>query len=238
MPSGFSVAAWSLMKSWPCRIWMRSPGSPTTRLTQACERSPGQRNTTTSPRFGVSPNSAAGLGQRDLDRQRRRAVAIGEFRRQQRVADQKRRLHRAGRHVKRLGQRALGDEHDQHDRRQLGGLRAPAGRLGRSRFRSRSLTSLFLQPSGGRCAVWAAPHRRERPGRSYRRCPHPDRAPCRCRPLRCGSGLRPVTYEHCALDRRADLAILDHIGLGAREHVFAGGDIDLAAAEIWRKGRA
>ena len=57
MPSGFSDAAWSLMKSWPCRIWMRSPGSPTTRLTQACERLPGQRNTTTSPRFGVSPNT-------------------------------------------------------------------------------------------------------------------------------------------------------------------------------------
>ena len=140
-----ACAAWSLMKSWPCRIWMRSPGRPTTRLTHACERSPGQRNTTTSPRFGVSPNSASGLRQRDLDRQRGGAVAVREFRRHQRVADQERRLHRARRHVERFGDRALGDEHHGDDRGQLRGLRAPARRLGCGCLAVR-LTSPFLQP--------------------------------------------------------------------------------------------
>ena len=43
---------------------------------------------------------------------------------------------------------------------------------------------------------------------------------------------RPVADQHGALDRRADLAVLDAIGLGALEHVFARGDVDLAAAEM------
>ena len=45
---------------------------------------------------------------------------------------------------------------------------------------------------------------------------------------------RPVADQHRALDRRADLAVLDAVGLGALEHVFARGDVDLAAAEIHR----
>src|SRR5580704_7907495 len=56
-----------------------------------------------------------GFRQRDLYRQRGGAVAIGIFRRQQRVADQKRRLHRAGRYIERLGDGALGEKNDQYD---------------------------------------------------------------------------------------------------------------------------
>src|SRR5271155_2088122 len=43
---------------------------------------------------------------------------------------------------------------------------------------------------------------------------------------------RSVADQHGALDRCADLAVLDAIGLGALEHVFARSDVDLAAAEI------
>src|SRR5271154_6965281 len=43
---------------------------------------------------------------------------------------------------------------------------------------------------------------------------------------------RAVADQHRALDRRADFAVLDAVGLGALEHIFAGGDVDLAAAEI------
>src|SRR5258705_8293114 len=81
-------------------------------------------------KLGHFAEHASGLGQVDLDRQRGGAVAVGIFRRQQRVADQKRRLHRARRYVERLGQRALGDEHREHDRRQLDELAAPALLLG------------------------------------------------------------------------------------------------------------
>src|SRR6202000_3039972 len=41
-------------------------------------------------------------------------------------ADQERRLHRAGWHVKRFRDRALGDEHRQHDAGKLQALRQPA----------------------------------------------------------------------------------------------------------------
>jgi hypothetical protein len=41
---------------------------------------------------------------------------------------------------------------------------------------------------------------------------------------RCRSASRP--------SRRADLAVLDQVGLGAAEHELAGGDVDLAAAEV------
>ncbi|CDI07656.1 conserved protein of unknown function [Agrobacterium pusense] len=43
--------------------------------------------------------------------------------------------------------------------------------------------------------------------------------------------IRPVADQHGALHRRADLAVFDEIGLGAAEHEFTRGDIDLAAAE-------
>src|SRR3984957_10100263 len=43
---------------------------------------------------------------------------------------------------------------------------------------------------------------------------------------------RPVADQHGALDRRADFAVLEPIGFGAFEHVFARSDVDLAAAEI------
>src|SRR5690606_11682455 len=47
-------------------------------------------------------------------------------------------------------------------------------------------------------------------------------------------GLRPVADQRRPLHRRGHLAILDQIGLGGREHVFAAGDIDLSTAEIDR----
>ena len=43
---------------------------------------------------------------------------------------------------------------------------------------------------------------------------------------------RPVADQHRALQGGAELAVLDLVGLGALEHVFARGDVDLAAAEI------
>src|SRR3954462_5915528 len=43
-----------------------------------------------------------------------------------------------------------------------------------------------------------------------------------------------VADQHRALDRRADLAVFQPIGLGALEHVFARRDVDLAAAERYR----
>src|SRR5271156_1704290 len=42
---------------------------------------------------------------------------------------------------------------------------------------------------------------------------------------------RAVADQHRALDRGADLAVLDPVGLGALELVFARGDVDLPAAE-------
>src|SRR5712671_4491522 len=43
---------------------------------------------------------------------------------------------------------------------------------------------------------------------------------------------RPVADQHGALERRAELAVLDLVGLGDVEHVLARRDVDLAAAEI------
>jgi hypothetical protein len=43
-----------------------------------------------------------------------------------------------------------------------------------------------------------------------------------------------VADQRRALDRRADLAVLDQVGLARGEHEFARGDVDLAAAEIDR----
>src|SRR6185312_2365781 len=43
---------------------------------------------------------------------------------------------------------------------------------------------------------------------------------------------RAVADQHGALDRRGHLAVLDLVGPGALEHVFARRDVDLAAAEI------
>src|SRR5579872_5818445 len=45
---------------------------------------------------------------------------------------------------------------------------------------------------------------------------------------------RTIADQHGALDRRATLAVLDAVGLGAFEHVFAGGDVNLPAAEMHR----
>ncbi len=53
VPSGVSLAGWPLIHTSPPRRATRSPGRPITRFTQVCVRSPGQRNTTTSPRFGM-----------------------------------------------------------------------------------------------------------------------------------------------------------------------------------------
>src|SRR5205085_107369 len=43
--------------------------------------------------------------------------------------------------------------------------------------------------------------------------------------------IRTVADQHRALDRRADLAVLDPVGLGTREDELAAGDVDLPAAE-------
>src|SRR6266568_588486 len=43
---------------------------------------------------------------------------------------------------------------------------------------------------------------------------------------------RPIADQHGALDRRAKLAVVDAVSLGALKDVFARCDIDLAAAEI------
>src|SRR6185295_751140 len=45
---------------------------------------------------------------------------------------------------------------------------------------------------------------------------------------------RTVADQHRTLDRRADLAVLQSVGLGALEHVFARRDVDLPAAERHR----
>src|SRR5262245_65408398 len=45
---------------------------------------------------------------------------------------------------------------------------------------------------------------------------------------------RPVADQHCALDRRADLTVLDPVGLGALEHIFSRSNVDLAAAKADR----
>ena len=42
---------------------------------------------------------------------------------------------------------------------------------------------------------------------------------------------RAVADQHGALDRRADLAVLDLVGLGTLEDIFAGRDVDLSAAK-------
>src|SRR5262245_66477107 len=42
---------------------------------------------------------------------------------------------------------------------------------------------------------------------------------------------RPVADQHCAFDRRADLTVLDPVGLGALEHIFSRSNVDLAAAK-------
>ena len=46
--------------------------------------------------------------------------------------------------------------------------------------------------------------------------------------------IRSVADQRRALDRRAEPAVLDQVGLARREHELAGGDVDLAAAEIDR----
>src|SRR5580704_11197425 len=45
---------------------------------------------------------------------------------------------------------------------------------------------------------------------------------------------RPISDQHGALHRCADLAVLDLVGLGALKDVFAGSDIDLTATEAHR----
>ena len=42
----------------------------------------------------------------------------------------------------------------------------------------------------------------------------------------------PLPISVAPLTGAVDLAVLDQVGLGGREHEFAGGDVDLAAAEV------
>src|SRR4029078_8696469 len=44
---------------------------------------------------------------------------------------------------------------------------------------------------------------------------------------------RAVADQHGAFDRRADLAVLDPVSLGALEHVFSRRDVDLSAAKTY-----
>ena len=190
-----------------------------TRFTQACDRSPGQRNTTTSPRFGTPPNTRpvpAGY----LNRQRGRAVPIGTFRRQQRVADQKCRLHRARRHIERFGERALGEGHRQHDRGELQSCpRQPCV------FGAAASCLWSLARSSNRNAL-----------HPQRRLADADRHALAVLAAGADAGVereivadhgdpvqigRPVADQDRALQRRADLAVLDFVGLGALEYVFA-----------------
>src|SRR3546814_2957246 len=50
--------------------------------------------------------------------------------------------------------------------------------------------------------------------------------------LHLGHHIGAVADEGGALHRRAHLAVLDEVGLGAGEHELARGDVDLAAAEV------
>src|SRR6185312_12302272 len=61
-PRGFYDDCLPSMRTWPWLTPMRSPGNPMTRLTQICERSPGQRKTTTSPRLGRAANTRCVFG--------------------------------------------------------------------------------------------------------------------------------------------------------------------------------
>src|SRR6266446_3238979 len=45
---------------------------------------------------------------------------------------------------------------------------------------------------------------------------------------------RAIADQHGTLERSPELAVLDPVGLGDLEHVFARGDVDLPAAEIDR----
>src|SRR5207247_7573686 len=49
-----------------------------------------------------------------------------------------------------------------------------------------------------------------------------------------GDRVGAVADQRRTLDRRADLAVLDEVGLGRREDEFPGGDVDAAAAKIER----
>src|SRR5262249_36317023 len=42
---------------------------------------------------------------------------------------------------------------------------------------------------------------------------------------------RTVADQHGTFDGRTDLAVFNLVGLGALEHVFSGGDVDLSAAK-------
>ena len=103
-----------LIQDRPSRIAMRSPGRPIDALDPDLRAvaGPAEHDDVAALRQRAE-NSAARRRQHDEGRQRRRAVAVGIFGRQQLVADLQRRLHRAGRHVVRLGDRGLGRRHDQ-----------------------------------------------------------------------------------------------------------------------------
>ena len=62
--------------------------------------------------LGLAEAPIAAGEQRRRQRQRIMAVAVGVFRHEQVVADQQRRLHRAGRNVERLEQEGADDERD------------------------------------------------------------------------------------------------------------------------------
>src|SRR6185312_8348826 len=83
--------------------------------------------------LGRALEHPARLRQVDLHRQRGSSIAIGEFRGQQRVADQERRFHRAGGHIEWFRDGALGDEHREHDARKLHDLPQPATGLAANR---------------------------------------------------------------------------------------------------------
>src|SRR5438132_1600878 len=84
---------------------------------------------------------------------------------------------------------------------------------------------------------------------AQRRLTHPDRHPLAVLAAGADTGIErqivadhahagervgPVADHHGAFERRADLAVLDAVDLGALEHELAGGDVYLPAAEIDR----
>src|SRR5579863_8472194 len=174
------------------------------------------------------------VGQRDEDRQRRGAVAVRIFGRQQFIADLQRRLHRARRHVIGLGNGGLPRNDDQNDKSDIEHALDPA-------FHSLNLPR--RAPRNRRSARAADRNAVD----AQRRLTDADRHALAV--LAAGADAvverkivadhgdamqvgRAVADQHRALDRGAYFAVLDAVGLGALEHIFTRGDVDLAAAEI------
>ncbi len=94
------------------------------------------------------------------------------------------------------------------------------------------IIEMFRLPSARRSSSSADRRRPARPGPFLPQVPMPGSSamslPTIADPRQ---RVRPVADQRRALDRRADLAVLDQVGLGAGEHELARGDVHLPAAE-------